>query len=348
MSTRLPTPAGPWRLTLVTDPDDCTLSCDMCECGRARAGPGRLPATPRRMAPALALEALRSLRALPGAALREVIPSTMGEPLLWAGLDALLDACAAAGLSFNLTTNGTWPGRGPRAWGERLWPVARDVKVSWNGATAATAEAIMPGLDFAAAVEGVREVAACRDRLAAAAPGGRRGTLTFQVTAQAGNAAELADVVRLAARLGIDRVRFNQLQPRTPALVPRALTGSAAGLRRWNEAAAAARAAAAEVRLPWGARVELQHAGDLAPDPAAPAPRGPCPFVGREAWLLPDGRLAPCPHPAAWRGELGDFGSAAAAPLAELWGAGPLRDFTAAHESHPICAACPLRRPGGA
>jgi len=320
----------------------------MCECGRGRAGLGPRPAAPRRMDPALALAALASLGALPGAALREVIPSTMGEPLLWAGLDALLDACAAAGLALNLTTNGTWPGRGPRAWGERLWPVTRDVKVSWNGATAATAEAIMPGLDFAAAVEGVRQVAAARDRAAAASPTGVRGTLSFQVTAQAGNVDELPDVVRLASRLGVDRVKVNQLQPRAPFLEPRALTRSAAGLRRWNEAAAAMRAAAEEVRLPWGARVELQHAGDLALEPAAPASPGPCPFVGREAWLLPDGRLAPCPHPAAWRGELGDFGSAAEAPLAVLWGAEPLRALAAGYETHPICAACPFRRPGGA
>jgi len=346
LSTRAPTPAGPWRLTLVTDPDDCTLACDMCECGQARAGLGPRPPTPRRMDPALALGALASLGALPGAALREVIPSTMGEPLLWAGLDALLDACAAAGLALNLTTNGTWPGRGPRAWGERLWPVARDVKVSWNGATAATAEAIMPGLDFAAAVEGVREVAAARDRLAAR--GGARGTLSFQVTAQAGNVEELAGIVRLAADLGVDRVKFNQLQPRQAFLEPRALTRSAEGLRRWNEAAAAVRAAAEEVRLPWGAPVVLQNAGDLALDPAAPAPLGPCPFVGREAWVLPDGRLAPCPHPAAWRGELGDFGSAADAPLAELWGGEALRAFTGAYEGHPVCAGCAFRRPGGA
>ena len=298
------------------------------------------------MSPALALGALASLGALPGAALREVIPSTMGEPLLWAGLDALLDACAAAGLALNLTTNGTWPGRGPLAWGERLWPVTRDLKVSWNGATAATAEAIMPGLDFDAAVEGVRQVAAARDR--AAARTGLRGRLSFQVTAQAGNLDELAGIVRLAAALGVDRVKLNQLQPRVPFLQARALTRSAAGLRRWNEAAAAVRAVAEAVRLPWGARVEVQHAGELSLDPAAPAPAGPCPFVGREAWLLPDGRLAPCPHPAAWRGELGDFGSAAATPLAALWRGEPLRDFTAAHESHPICATCPFRRPGGA
>src|SRR5512137_1898365 len=145
LSNHAPTPGGPWRLTLVTDPDDCNLACEMCECGRARreAVPGRAP---RRMEAALARSVLAGLR---GSPLREVIPSTMGEPLLWDGMDTLVDACAADGLALNLVTNGTWPGRGARAWGERLAPVAGDVKVSWNGATAATAEAIMAGLDFA-------------------------------------------------------------------------------------------------------------------------------------------------------------------------------------------------------
>jgi hypothetical protein len=143
-------------------------------------------------------------------------------------------------------------------------------------------------------------------------------------------------------------VKLNQLQPRVPQLLARALTASAGGLARWNEAAAEARAAAGEVRLPSGARLELQGAGALALDPAAPAPLGPCPFVGKEAWILWDGRLAPCPHPAAWRGELGDFGSAAASPLRELWTAKYFRTFTERHEEHPVCAGCSFRRPGGA
>ncbi|MCM2333883.1 MAG: radical SAM protein, partial [Anaeromyxobacteraceae bacterium] len=232
MSTRTPQSGGPWRLTLVTDPDDCNLACDMCECGQARAAGRPREAPPRRMDPALARSVLGQLR---GGALREVIPSTMGEPLLWEGMEALLEACREGRLRLNLTTNGTWPGRGARAWGEALYPLASDVKVSWNGATAATAEALMPGLDFAAAVAGVREVAAARDE--AAARTGIRGTLSFQVTAQAGNAEELPGIVRLAASLGVDRVKVNQLQPRAPHLAARVLSGSAEGRARWSAAA---------------------------------------------------------------------------------------------------------------
>jgi MoaA/NifB/PqqE/SkfB family radical SAM enzyme len=337
LSTRAPSPTGPARLTLVTNPDDCTLACDMCECGRARAAGPAL--APRRMDPALALHLLAQLR---GSALRELLPSTLGEPLLWDGLDAVLDACAAGGPLVNLTTNGTWPGRGARAWGERLAPLCSDVKVSWNGATAATAEAVMAGLDFHAAVEGVRAFAAARDR--AAARTGRRCRLSFQVTAQAANVDELPELVRLAARLGVDRVKVNQLQERHPSLAGRSLATSPGGRQRWDAAVEAARAAAAEEEAA-GRPVELQH---LAPWGPAPPPAGPCPFVGREAWVLWDGTFAPCPHPAAWRGELGTFGSAAAMPLREIWQGRALRRLCADWEEHPVCRACPLRRPGGA
>jgi MoaA/NifB/PqqE/SkfB family radical SAM enzyme len=295
------------------------------------------------MAPELAA---RVLRERAGTALVEVIPSTMGEPLLWAGMDALVDLCAALGLSLNLTTNATFPGRGAAAWAARLVPVASDVKVSWNGATAATAEAIMPGLVFEDAVENVRALVAARDRHARA--GGRRCRVSFQVTAQEENVAELPGVVRLAAALGVDRVKVNQLQPRFPPLAARSLRRDAEAIRRWNRAVAETLAAAGEARLPWGAPVLLENVAPLAEDPAAPAPLGPCPFVGREAWLHHDGRFAPCPHPAAARGELGDFGSAADRPLGALWDAPGFRAFVAGHEAHPVCRSCPFRRRGGA
>jgi MoaA/NifB/PqqE/SkfB family radical SAM enzyme len=276
---------------------------------------------------------------------RELIPSTLGEPLLWGGFDALIEACRASGIRLNVTTNGTWPGRGGGGWGARLAPVASDVKVSWNGATAPVAEGIMTGLDFAAAVEGVRGFVAARDQVASRT--GHRCRLTFQVTAQATNVDELGDLVRLAASLSVDRVKVNQLQPRTPALEARALPASAAGRARWNRAVEAMRASAAAAAGA-GRAIELQNVAPLPPPGAPSPPPGPCPFLGREAWVLHDGRFAPCPHPAAWRGELGDFGSVRAEPLTAIWSGHPLARFMAAAQDHPVCRACSLRRPGGA
>ncbi len=338
MSTNARSAAGPWRLTLVTNPDDCNLACPMCECGAApRPGP------PRRMAPALAE---RVLRERAGTALAEVIPSTQGEPLMWAGLDRLADLCRELGLLLNVTTNGSFPGRGATAWAVRLVPVASDVKVSWNGATPATAEAIMPGLPFDVAVENVRAFVAARD--AHAREGGRRCRVSFQVTAQEGNVGELGAIVRLAAALGVDRVKLNHIQPRLPGLAALSLRRSEEAILRWNAAVLAAHAAREEARLPGGGRVALENGVPFAPDPAAPAPRGPCRFVGREAWIHADGRFAPCPHPAAARGELGDFGSAAERTLGEIWDGPAFREHVARWEENPVCRVCPFRRPGGA
>ncbi len=339
LSTNAHGASGPWRLTLVSNPDDCLLACDMCPCGQPRP-PG---AVPRRMDPALAMAVLEERR---GSALAQVIPSTLGEPLLWRGMDELLRACSRLGLLVNVTTSGTFPGRGAAAWGEALLPVASDVKISWNGASARVAEAIMSGLSFEAALENVRRFVAVRDRLAA--QGARRATVSFQVTAQEANVAELPEMVRLAAQLGVDRVKLNHLQPWFPHLAPRSLRRSAESIARWNAAAAGALAVAEEVRLPSGARVAVQNAVALRPDPAAPAPSGPCPFAGREAWIHWDGRLAPCPHPAAARGELGDFGSVTEASLGALWGSAPFRACVARVPEPPVCRGCSFRRLGGA
>lgn len=293
------------------------------------------------MAPALA-EAVLAERA--GSPLREVIPSTMGEPLLWAGMDALVERCAASGLRLNLTTNGTFPGRGARAWAETLVPVLSDVKISVNGATGATAAAIMAGVRLEAVIENVRALVAIRDARAAA--GGARASVSFQVTAQEANAGELAAIVRLAASLGVDRVKLNQLQLRRPELADRSLRRTPAAIGRWNAAAAEARAAAAETPRAGGGRVALQNAGALAPDPAAPAPLGRCPFLGREAWIHPDGRFAPCPSPRA--AELGELGSVADAPLGALWGSETFRVLVAEWPEREPCRACSFRRAGGA
>ena len=88
--------------------------------------------------------------------LREIIPSTMGEPLLYRHFDDIIDLCAEYGVLLNLTTNGTFPQRGARAWAERIVPVTSDVKVSWNGASKETQERIMLGSNWEAVLENVR------------------------------------------------------------------------------------------------------------------------------------------------------------------------------------------------
>ena len=149
MTTQTAPRTGPWRITFDTNPDDCNLHCLMCEdhspysktqSDRRAAGNPR-----RRMDIALIRRVMVESR---GTGLREIIPSTMGEPLVYRHFDEILDLCAEYGVKLNLTTNGTFPQRGPRAWAERIVPVASDVKVSWNGATKETHEKVMLGSNW--------------------------------------------------------------------------------------------------------------------------------------------------------------------------------------------------------
>src|SRR5205823_311220 len=118
-SARLVPRAGPWRITLDTNPDTCNLHCIMCEehsphseLQQKRKAEGR----PRRLMPAHLARRIIAEAAQHG--LREVIPSTMGEPLLYESFEDIVDACRAHGVMLNLTTNGTFPRLGARGWAE--------------------------------------------------------------------------------------------------------------------------------------------------------------------------------------------------------------------------------------
>ena len=201
---------GPWRITFDTNPDDCNLHCIMCEDHSPYSNTqperraARLPK--RRMGIDLVRKVLADSRGTP---LREIIPSTMGEPLLYRHFDEILDLCAEYGVMLNLTTNGTFPRRGARAWAERIVPVTSDVKVSWNGSKKATQEGIMLGANWERVLENVRTFIAVRD--AHASGGGNRCRVTFQLTFMEANYAELPEVIKLAAELGVDRVKGHHL-----------------------------------------------------------------------------------------------------------------------------------------
>ncbi len=85
---------GPWRVTFDTNPDDCNLKCIMCEehsiyspCQTNRKEAG-LPR--RRMDIDLIRKVLENSK---GTGLKEIIPSTMGEPLLYRHFEEILQLC---------------------------------------------------------------------------------------------------------------------------------------------------------------------------------------------------------------------------------------------------------------
>ena len=338
---------GPWRITFDTNPDLCNLRCIMCEehsphssLQRKREEEG----VARRVMPFEMIEKVVSDAAPHG--LSEIIPSTMGEPLLYEDFEKILDLCRRHNVKLNLTTNGTFPRLGARRWAERIVPVTSDVKISWNGATKETHEKVMLGSRWEKVLDNAREFIAVRD--AHADSGGNRCRVTFQLTFLEANVHELADIVRLALGLGVDRIKGHHLWAHFEEIKGQSMRRSLEAIKRWNEAVLIAREVAAERRLPNGKHLLLENihlldesaTGDLAPG-------GPCPFLGQEAWVSATGRFDPCCAPDAQRRTLGEFGDLNKQGFMAVWNGEKYRELTATYRNRHLCLGCNMRKPAG-
>jgi glycosyltransferase involved in cell wall biosynthesis/MoaA/NifB/PqqE/SkfB family radical SAM enzyme len=346
-SARVVQHAGPWRVTFDTNPDTCNLRCVMCE----EHSPHSLlqirrkeDGKPRRLMPLETIERVIAEAAPHG--LREVIPSTMGEPLLYEYFEGLLHLCGRYAVKLNLTTNGTFPRLGAAAWAERIVPVTSDVKISWNGATKATHEAIMLGSRWEKVMENVRDFITVRDAHADA--GGNRCQVSFQLTFLEANVAELGDIVRLAIDLGVDRVKGHHLWTHFDEIREQSMRRSPDAIERWNQAVLSAREAAAEQTLPNGKHVLLENIFLL--DSSATedlAPGRPCPFLGQEAWVSAVGRFDPCCAPDAQRRTLGEFGDLTTQTFMDIWNGEAYRALTATYRNRSLCLSCNMRKRAG-
>ena len=337
--------SGPWRITFDTNPDDCNLHCIMCEdhspYSTTQSDRRKARHPKRRMGIDLIRRVMEESR---GTGLREIIPSTMGEPLLYRHFDEILDMCTEYGVKLNLTTNGTFPRRGARAWAERIVPVTSDVKVSWNGATKATHEDVMLGSNWETVLENVRVFIGVRDAHAGA--GGNRCRVTFQLTFMEINSSELPAIVKLAAGLGVDRVKGHHLWVHFSQMSRQSMRRSPEAIARWNQMVDSAYDVAERHRLPNGERVLLENIfrldenveEDIAPD-------GVCPFLGQEAWVASDGRFNPCCAPDVLRRTLGYFGNVNSASLYDIWESTKYRDLQANYMENALCRGCNMRRP---
>lgn len=344
-SARVPWQPGPWRITFDTNPDTCNLQCIMCE-EHSPYSPlqiaRRAQNKPRRLMPIDMIR--RVIGEAAGRGLREVIPSTMGEPLLYDDFEEILALCREHKVKLNLTTNGTFPRLGAAAWAELIVPVTSDVKISWNGATKATQERIMLGTSFERVLDNAKAFISVRDRYAA--QGSDRCRVTFQLTFLESNVAEFADIVRLAVDLGVNRVKGHHLWAHFGEIRSLSLRRGPGAIHRWNQAVLEARAAAAERLLPGGRRLLLENIFLLSEDASEDlAPGGQCPFLGQEAWISAEGRFDPCCAPDAQRRTLGDLGDLHKSSLLDIWDGEAYGRLVKTYRNRALCIGCNMRRP---
>lgn len=335
-----------FRITLDTNPEDCNLSCTMCEEHspfstyiREQLGGKR-----RRMPEAWLRPLFEQAKAL---GVREIIPSTMGEPLLYKHFARITELCAEYDIRMNLTTNATFPavsGKSVEEWARLIVPVTSDVKFSWNGATAATAAEVMPGIDFEQTVDNVRRFVALRNEHYART--GYHCRLTFQLTFMENNMHELADMVRLAAELDIDRVKGHHLWAHFDQIQHLSFRRNAESIARWNEYVRQARQAQALYPRPGGQEVLLENIIELqAEENRRVQPDYVCPFLDRELWVSATGKISPCCAPDALRNTLGDFGNIQDVSLSQVLQSDDYRRLCADYPERELCKSCTMRKP---
>lgn len=335
-----------WRITLDTNPEDCNLHCTMCEEHSehsdfiqrlyARTGVKR-----RRMPFPMVRKVLEQAKAM---GVREVIPSTMGEPLLYKNMDDLLELVRELGMQVNLTTNGTFPRRTVEEWAERIVPVTADVKISWNGATKGTAEAVMKRLNFEQAVDNVKRFIAFRDAHYRTA--GHFCRVTFQLTFMRNTMHELPDIIKLAAGLGVDRVKGHHLWAHFNEIEQLSFKSTPEAIAEWNRIVGLAVDAAKRFTKADGTRVLLENITPLHPKNGHAVPyEHTCPFLGKELWVSATGEISPCCAPDEQRRTLGDFGNVHDRSIADVVADEAYQSLVHGYRERPLCRSCNMRKP---
>jgi glycosyltransferase involved in cell wall biosynthesis/MoaA/NifB/PqqE/SkfB family radical SAM enzyme len=335
-----------WRITIDTNPEDCNLKCVMCEEHSPYSDfiPTLYKETGvkrRRMKFETVEDIFQQAEKM---GVKEIIPSTMGEPLLYKEFDKIFALSEKSGIKINLTTNGTFPKKTVLEWAKLIVPNTTDVKISWNGATEATSKKVMIGIDFNKSVENVKEFIKYRDEYFNKS--GYFCRVTFQLTFMQNNMHELADIIKLAATIGVDRVKGHQLWTHFDEIKDLSMKATSESVERWNEYVEEAFQAQEKFRKPNGEKVILENIIPLHENEVNELPEEyECPFLTKELWISATGKISPCCAPDNLRKSLGDFGNISEKSIEEVLNSQKYIDLVKNYKNKPLCKTCNMRKP---
>jgi len=214
----------------------------------------------------------------------------LGEPLLAPDLTRMIAHATARGVRVGFNTNATLL---TRARARELIASGLDwLHVSLDGATAATYEAIRDGASFARVCENVAGLMEERT-----ASGCQRPDVWLVFVAMRRNVAELAELVRLAHRLGVHRVRvqnlahsFSDTAPESGYAEIREFSVNEALWQDGRRLAHTPFAAAAAEAARLGVELRLPEVEERPPRAGAPG----CGWPWNGAYVRHDGAVQPC------------------------------------------------------
>ena len=318
---------APWRITFVTNPDKCNLHCKMCDTFSAD-NRHRLKDSRRLEMDFSVIEKTISLLAPHG--LKEIIPSTMGEPLLYSHFEQLVDLCRKNNVKMNLTTNGTFP-KGVEFWSPKLLEIISDVKFSINGINPEINEKIMCGIDTKKQLQNIKYYLKLRNML------GKKSTVTLQCTFMKSNLYELKNIIHWAIENGVDRVKGHHLWKTSDSLDNEMLR-TKENAQLWNDVCRECNdIAQGKIKLENFVPIDLV-------EPDIDSKDTFCQFLGKELWIEYDGSYQICCCPAEVRKEFGDFGNINYLSPLEMWNGEQYRAFIKNWGESENCKKCNMRR----
>ena len=309
----------------------CNLSCQMCLVAyRPRLGRSA------RLSVATVRQILDDLPSV-----RRVTLQGLGEPLLAADLEAIIDEVVQRGIEVGFNTNGTLLTAGRSA-----GLVAAGVgwiHVSVDGAVDETFSAIRVGAHLDTVITNLRGLVAARTAAGTSKPWIQLNTVVMRA-----NRHELASLVRLAADVGVDRVWVQNLShdfsdvDADPGFVT---------IRRWTERqqltpdeVAAAIESASLLAAQLGVDLRLPGDGDGDATLGRPARRvgePGCDWPWRSAYVNHDGTVQACCM--LMGRDRGVMGTLDEAPISVHWRGTrytELRTALLADDPPPMCRGC--------
>ncbi len=331
---------APWRITFDTNPDQCNLHCIMCE------GHSKYKTNKKKTNRIMDFKVIKDVvEDAVKFGLKEIIPSTMGEPLFYKDFLDLLNIIKRYKLKLNLTTNGTFPKLGVEEWGNLILPIASDVKISINGASKEVNESIMEGIDFKLQMENIKKFVQIRDNIRKRVI--NYPTLTLQATFMNRNLNEMPELLRMAIKVDVDRFKGHHLWVTHPELESESLRKGKSDIKHWNNTVRIMNQIVQNERLKSGNKIKLDNIYSLPYNNNSKVVQDNyiCPFLGREAWIAWDGTFNVCCAPDDLRKTFGYIGNIKNTSFMELWNSENYGQLVENWGKHDVCKICNMRKP---
>ncbi|WP_419087853.1 SPASM domain-containing protein [Rickettsia conorii] len=154
------------------------------------------------------------------------------------------------------------------------------------------------------------------------------------------------DIVKIAIGLGVDRVKGHHVWAHFEEIKNLSMRRDEASVQRWNIEVKRLYELRDAMLLPNGKKIILENFTILAKEGVEDlAPGGPCPFLGKEAWVNPEGNFSPCCAPDELRKTLGNFGNVNEIKLEDIWQSNQYKDLQQNYFNHELCKTCNMRKP---